>query len=129
MKPVPVAALAVCVVAIGLGVYVNRSRPTESQVTTARIQVGSVLQNPVKIKDVAPTYPQAARAARAHGTVMIEATINSDGAVQNAHVIRSIPLLDEAALDAVKGWRFEPLLFDGAATPVTVTLAVPFSLQ
>jgi periplasmic protein TonB len=93
------------------------------------VKVSSVLVQLVKIKDVPPVYPSAARGARVQGTVVIETTIESDGTVESARVLRSIPPLDQAALEAVREWRFKPALLNGAAIPVVVTLTVPFTLQ
>jgi protein TonB len=63
------------------------------------------------------------------GVVIVEATIGSDGSVQNARVLRSIPLLDAAALDAVKQWQFTPTLLNGVPVPVIMTVTVQFTLQ
>ncbi len=62
------------------------------------------------------------------GVVILEATINESGAVSDVRVLRSIPLLDQAAIDAVRQWQYEPTLVDGAAVPVLVTVTVNFSL-
>ena len=70
-----------------------------------------------------------AKAAGVAGVVIIEARIGTDGGVESARVLRSIPLLDEAALDAVKQWRFTPTLLNGQATPVMITLTVNFTLD
>jgi protein TonB len=83
----------------------------------------------VKLTDVAPRYPPAAREARVEGTVIVEATIGVDGTVAPFRVIRSIPLLDQAALDAVRQWRFAPTLFDGTPVSLVVTLTVPFTIR
>jgi protein TonB len=63
------------------------------------------------------------------GIVIIEATIGPDGKVQDARVLRSIPLLDAAALDAVRGWEFTPTLLNNQPVPVVMTVTVQFSLQ
>jgi protein TonB len=60
--------------------------------------------------------------------VIIEATIGVDGAVQEAKVLRSIPLLDSAALDAVRQWEFSPTLLNGEPVPVIMTVTVQFML-
>jgi protein TonB len=91
--------------------------------------VGGNIKAPTKIRDVRPSYPRAAASARVQGIVIIEATIGSDGRVQNTRVLRSIPLLDEAALDAVKQWRYEPTLLNGVPVPVIMTVTVQFTLQ
>jgi protein TonB len=59
--------------------------------------------------------------------VILEAVIGEDGAVSSARVLRSIPLLDQAALDAVRQWRYEPTLLNGVPTPVIMTVTVNFS--
>ena len=62
-------------------------------------------------------------------TLQIEATIGPDGAVKDAKVLRSIPLLDQAALDAVRQWVFTPTLLNGVPVPVIMTVTVQFTLQ
>ena len=84
---------------------------------------------PVKIRNVAPIYPPIALSARVQGVVIIEATIDTRGKVADARVLRSIPLLDRAALDAVRQWEYEPMLLNGEPVPVTVTVTVKFSLK
>ena len=72
------------------------------------MRVGGNIKVPTKIQHVSPVYPQEAQDARVSGMVIIEATINAEGSVESAKVLRSIPMLDQAALDAVKQWRFTP---------------------
>ena len=60
--------------------------------------------------------------------MILEVLVGEDGAVSNARVLRSIPLLDQAALDAVRQWRYEPTLLNGAPTPVIMTATVNFTL-
>ena len=76
-----------------------------------------------------PGYPAVAQASRVQGIVIIEATIGPDGRVRDARVLRSIPLLDDAALDAVKQWRYEPTLLNGVPVAVIMTVTVNFRLQ
>jgi TonB family protein len=68
--------------------------------------VGGQIRAPTKIKDVKPVYPAIAQSARVAGVVTVEATIGPDGKVIDARVVRSIPLLDQAALDAVRQWEY-----------------------
>jgi len=91
--------------------------------------VGSGLASPRKVKHVNPVYPVAAREAKITGVVILEAQIGQDGRVLDARVLRSIPELDAAAVDAVKQWEFTPTLINGAPMPVTMTVTVQFSLQ
>ena len=79
--------------------------------------------------DVAPIYPAIAQRASIEGVVIIEAVIAVDGSVRDARVLRSVPLLDRAALDAVKQWRYVPTRLNGVAVPVIVTVTVQFRLQ
>jgi protein TonB len=91
--------------------------------------VGGNIKPPTKTKDVRPVYPAIAQSARVQGVVIVEATIGPDGRVAEAKVLRSIPLLDAAALDAVKQWVFTPTLLNGTAVPVIMTVTVNFTLQ
>ena len=92
-------------------------------------RVGGNIKQPTKTKDVRPVYPPIAQSARVQGIVIIEATIGPNGKVQEAKVLRSIPLLDQAALDAVKQWEFTPTLLNGVPVPVIMTVTVQFTLQ
>ena len=93
------------------------------------LRVGGAIKPPVKLVDVRPVYPQDAKAAHVSGVVIIEARIGADGSVEAAHVLRSIPLLDQAALDAVKQWKFVPTLMNGVPTPVIMTVTINFNAE
>jgi protein TonB len=93
------------------------------------VRVGGNIKAPTKTRDVKPTYPQIAQSARVQGVVIIEATIGPNGRVANARVLRSIPLLDQAALDAVKQWEYTPTLLNNVPVPVIMTVTVNFTLQ
>ncbi len=83
---------------------------------------------PTKIKDVKPVYPAIARSARVTGVVTIEATIGPDGKVIDAQVVKSVPMLDQAALDAVQQWEYTPPMVNGKPTSVIVTVTINFTL-
>ena len=70
-----------------------------------------------------------AQQARIEGTVVLEATIGTDGRVTGVRVVRSKPLLDQAAMDAVMQWRFTPTLLNGVPVPVLLTVHVTFTLS
>jgi len=91
--------------------------------------VGGAIKAPMRVKNVNPTYPPIAQSARVQGIVIIEATIGPNGKVQDAKVLRSIPLLDGAALDAVKQWEYTPTLLNNVPVPVIMTVTVNFTLQ
>jgi periplasmic protein TonB len=93
------------------------------------IRAGGTIPAPRKLRNVQPVYPQIAQSARVQGAVIIEATIDPGGHISETRVLRSIPLLDEAALDAVRQWEYEPTLLNGVAVPVIVTVTVNFALR
>ena len=84
---------------------------------------------PVKKVDAAPVYPAIAQSARVEGVVILEAVIDVQGRVESARILRSIPLLDQAALDAVRQWRFTAARLNGDAVPVVMTVTVNFTLH
>ncbi len=93
----------------------------------APIRIGGHIKAPTKIKDVKPVYPAVAQAARVAGEVTVEATIGPDGKVVDAKVVRSVPLLDQAALDAVRQWEYTPTLLNGVPVPVVMTVKINFT--
>jgi protein TonB len=92
------------------------------------VRVGGSVTAPKKTRHVNPTYPPIAAAARVQGTVVLEARIDERGEVVNLRVLVSIPLLDAAALDAVRQWRYEPTLLNGSPVPVLMSVSVRFEL-
>ena len=78
---------------------------------------------------MAPVYPTIAINARKEGTVILEVVIDESGAVSRMRVLRSEPLLDEAALAAVKRWRYTPTLLNNVPIPILMTVTVRFTLQ
>jgi len=88
--------------------------------------VGGKIRSPQKIVDVAPIYPPIALASGIEGVVILETVIEADGSVRDVHVLRSIPLLDAAAVEAVRQWRFTPTLLNGEPVPVVMTVTVAF---
>ena len=88
----------------------------------------SVRRPATKVKHVSPVYPSAARDAKITGVVVLEARVGEDGRVVDAKVLRSIPELDQAAIDAVKEWEYVPLLLNGVPAAFTMTTTIQFSL-
>jgi protein TonB len=93
------------------------------------VRVGGNVRTPTKVKDVRPAYPPIAQSARVQGVVIIEALIDETGNVANARILRSVPLLDAAALEAVSQWQFTPTNLNGAPAAVVMTVTVNFTLQ
>jgi TonB family protein len=110
--------------AAGIGAVATASI---SSAPAGAVRVGGNIRPPTRTQFAEPAYPQTARAAGVQGVVILELVVDADGAVSNARVLRSIPLLDQAALDAVRQWRYEPTLLNGVPTPVIMTVTVNFS--
>jgi TonB family protein len=111
-----------------------RAEAARAKAATARreklakaIRVGGQIRPPIKIKEVAPVYPAIAQSARIQGDVVIEATIDEEGKVADARVVKSVPLLDQAALDAVRQWQYQPSLLNGVPTAVVTNVTVKFT--
>ena len=103
--------------------------PPPPPATTAPVRPGGDLRSPTRIKNVQPVYPAIAQAARVQGTVIVEAIIGTDGKVRDARVLRSIPLLDQAAVEAVRQWEYTPSRLNGVPVPVLMTVTVTFTLR
>jgi TonB family protein len=102
----------------------------QAQVEAANpLRIGGNIKAPLKIKDVKPVYPPEAQSAHISGVVIIEALIDKTGHVASVQVLRSIPGLDDAALDAVRQWQYVPTLLNGAPVNVVMTVTVNFTLQ
>ena len=103
--------------------------PPPSKPPTKPMRVGGVISAPQKIRHVAPIYPAIAQASGVQGIVILDAVIGEDGRVRNLRVLRSIHLLDRAAVDAVRQWQFTPPLLNGEPVPVVMTVTVDFTLS
>ena len=79
--------------------------------------------------DVRPVYPEDAQAAGISGIVILGIVIGEDGSVIDTEVLRSIPELDQAAIDAVNQWLFEPTLLNGEPVEVEMSVTVQFTLS
>jgi periplasmic protein TonB len=93
------------------------------------VRVGGQIKAPDLVHRVEPQYPPAAQQARVQGVVVLEATVDTGGYVQSAHVLRGSPLLNDAAINAVKQWRYSPLILNGTPTPFILTVTVNFRMQ
>jgi periplasmic protein TonB len=111
--------------------FVEREAPPPSPppAPTGPVRMHSGIEAPQKISDKAPVYPAIATAARVEGLVILEATIDEAGQVVDLKVLRSVPMLEAAAIDAVKQWRYRPARLNGMPIPVIVTVTVRFALN
>ena len=104
----------------------RRPRPPAARWTAL---VGGNIKAPARTKYAAPAVSRHRANTRVQGVVILEAVIGADGKVENARVLRSSPLLDQAALAAVREWEYTPTLLNGRPTPVIMTVTVQFRLS
>ena len=93
------------------------------------IRIERGMKGPTLVYDVKAVYPTDARAQRLEGIVELEVIIDTNGQVAEAMVTVPIEGLNEAALDAVRQWRFQPALLNGEPTAVVVNIEISFRLQ
>lgn len=103
--------------------------PTAAE-PTGPIYVGGDVQAPVKVNAPQPQYTEIARKARIQGVVIVQAIIDKEGSVQNVKVLKGLPMgLDQAAVEAIKSWKFKPATLNGKPVTVYYNLTVNFTLQ
>jgi len=111
----------------------SRSLPvlakTPEPTPVKRIRVAARVVEANLIHDVAPTYPPEAGRARIEGTVVLLAVIGKDGRVQDVRVDSGLPLLAQAAIDAVKQWLYRPYLVNGEPVEVDSRITINFTLS
>jgi len=106
--------------------------PTEEELKEfakgAVIAIGEI-KPPRLIREVPPVYPEIARQSFVRGTVVLGVRVDTQGRVTEIKVLKSIPLLNKAAVDAVRQWIYEPFILDGKPTPVVFSLNVVFHMR
>jgi TonB family protein len=100
--------------------------PPPAAPPSGRIRISSGIAESLLIKKTDPVYPPLARAARIAGTVVLQIVISKTGSVENLHLVSGHPLLVQAALDAVKEWRYQPFMLNGEPVEVETTISVTF---
>jgi periplasmic protein TonB len=96
---------------------------------SAPLAVSSFQQQSKLIRMVPPTYPLMARQARIQGTVLLHVVVDEEGNVIEADVVSGHPLLLEAAISAVKQWKYSPTILNNKPVQVATTVNVIFTLQ
>jgi protein TonB len=122
--------LAVVLIAVGLGAVPLFAHPEpQAGGTPQTVRVGGDIKPPIKVKNVVPVYPPVAKQARVEGVVILEVTIGTDGKVKDTKVIRSVKILEDAAITAVRAWEYKPTIVNGQAVQVITTVPINFSLD
>ncbi len=102
--------------------------PAPQPVKATPVRV-SQMERASLIHQVSPVYPNLAKVTRTQGVVVVEATISKEGGIESLRVVSGHPLLIQAAVDAVKQWRYRPLILNGEPVEVLTTITVTFSMQ
>lgn len=113
----------------GVAVDANTPPPSPEPRRAAPIRAAELPVAPVKVADMQPVYPDAARAARMDGIVILECLIDTTGRVTNIRVLKSAPLFNQSAIDAVRQWRYTPSVYHGRPVSVLMTVTVRFVLK
>lgn len=112
-----------------IGGIIGNTPVAVPKVAVQRVRVSQGVTQGMVLHKVNPTYPPLARTARVQGSVILAAVIGKDGTIQNLHVISGHPLLTQAALDAVKQWRYRPYILNGEPVEVDTQVTVNFTLS
>jgi TonB family protein len=114
---------------LSVGTNVTPVLPPPPEPTPRIVRVGGKIREPRKLVYVPPIYPELARQTRVQGAVTLEAILDATGKVESVRVLESIPLLDDAAVRAVRQWRYTPTELNGVPVPVLMTVTIRFSLD
>ena len=112
-----------------IGGIISNAPMAVPKVAVQRVRVSQGVTQGMVLHKVQPTYPPLARTARVQGSVLLAAVIGKDGTIQNLHVISGHPLLTQAALDAVRQWRYRPYILNGEPVEVDTQVTVNFTLS
>jgi protein TonB len=112
----------------GQGFPSQTVRPVVRQEHNGPVRVPSTIESGLLIRKTMPTYPPLGQIMRVEGTVVLAATISKTGTIENLHVVSGPPILQQAALDAVKTWLYRPYLLNGEPIEVETTVNVIFTL-
>ena len=111
-----------------IGGIIGSAAPPPKVATPQKLRVSSGVAEGLKIHDVTPTYPQMARIAHIQGDVLLQATISKSGVIENLHGVQGHPILIQAAMDAVKQWKYKPYILNGEPVEVETTIKVQFHM-
>ena len=124
MKAIIVIAAVLCLVSTPMAASAKQAGETRVY------KPGDGVSAPILVKEVKPQYNPEAKQAKIEGSVTLECVVETDGAVGDVHVTKSLdPGLDREAIKAAKQWRFEPGTKDGKPVPVLITIEMTFTLR
>ncbi|HEV7550093.1 MAG TPA: TonB family protein [Candidatus Angelobacter sp.] len=111
-----------------IGGIIGSAAPPPKVATPQKLRVSSGVADGLKIHDVTPAYPQMARIAHIQGDVLLQATISKNGVIENLRAVQGHPILIQAAMDAVKQWKYKPYILNGEPVEVETTIKVQFHM-
>jgi TonB family protein len=103
------------------------SKKGQAEFERGAVRCPGLIPLPRLLKSVDPVYPEIARQAKVEGYVTLDIRTDMTGRVKKVRILRSIPLLDQAAVDAVRQWVFQPVIVDGTAVEAVFTMGFCFS--
>ena len=95
----------------------------------APLPVGGTVRQARLVHSVPPEYPLLAKAQHVSGGVTIDALIDASGRVTKMQVMSGPALLEQAAMDALRQWKYQPAMLDGKAVPIHLTVTIQFRLE
>jgi protein TonB len=114
---------------IGNGTSTQRSTPVVRLVQKGPVRLSSGVVEGMILRKTIPVYPSIAATIHQEGTVVLQATISKTGTIENLRVVSGPPLLQQAAMDAVKTWQYKPYLLNDQPVEVETTVNVVFTMN
>jgi protein TonB len=114
---------------MGTGTSNQHGAPIVTLAPKGPVRLPSKMVEGLLIRKTIPVYPSIGIAIHAQGTVVLQATISKTGTIENLRVISGPPLLQQAAIDAVKTWQYKPYLLNDQPVEVETTVNVVFTLN
>ncbi len=111
-----------------MGSFFGDTGPKVKAAAPKKVNISAGVAVGLLIQKTIPIYPPIAKAARVSGTVVLQATISKQGTIENLHVVSGPAMLQQAALDAVRTWRYRPYLLNNEPVEVDTTVNVIFTL-
>ena len=111
-----------------IGGIIGSTAPPPKVAAPQKLRVSSGVVEGLKLNAPNPTYPQMARIAHIQGNVVLQATISKTGTVENLRAMQGHPILIQAALDAVRQWKYKPYILNGEPVEVETTITVQFHM-
>jgi protein TonB len=111
-----------------IGSIVGSTAAPPKMATPQKLRVSSGVAEGNLLRKIEPQYPPMAKVAHIQGDVLLAATISKSGVIENLHVVSGHPILAQAAMDAVKQWKYKPYLLNGEPVEVETTVKVTFHM-